>query len=56
MLIGKVMQKTICCDDIHVRLHRLEELEHICRNRLDIPMHRGKAVADLSAHNILLID
>ena len=56
MLGSEVMQETICCDDIHARLHRLEEFEHIRRNRLDIPMQCGKAVADLSAHNILLID
>src|SRR5215510_14452302 len=37
-LSGKVMQKTVCCDDIYVRLHLLQELEHVCHNRLDIPV------------------
>ena len=56
MLGSEVMQETVCCDDIYARLHLLKELEHICRNRLDIPMQCGKAAADVSADNILLID
>src|SRR5262249_30091737 len=52
----EVMQETVCRDDINGRRHLLEELEHVCCNRLDIPMQCGKAVPYLSAHNVLLID
>src|SRR5215813_4827487 len=53
---SEVMKKSVCCDDINVRRQLLQELEHVCCNRLHIPTQCGKAVADRSADNILLID